>query len=131
VPAADPDAGTVRCGASSCGQSGHEVLPPIEGGECGSGSWERLDAGDVPLLACVPAAQTRIAGSIAMPDLAGARLDLAEDYLDRLGAAHDTSGGGAFGIVVRDRWVVCTTTPPAGETLAQGDAATLFVDRSC
>jgi hypothetical protein len=66
-----------------------------------------------------------------MPDLAGARLDRAEDYLDALGSAHDTSGGGAFGIVVRDNWQVCTTTPPAGRTLAPGDEATLFVDRDC
>jgi hypothetical protein len=66
-----------------------------------------------------------------MPDLTGARLDHAEQYLDRLGAAHDTSGGGAFGVIDSGNWEVCTTTPPAGATLAPDDEAKLFIDRSC
>ena len=131
VPVPAPGAGTVRCDASDCSQGGREVAPPIEGGECGTGSWTRLDDGGAPLLACVPDAPPPTAETVAMPDLAGARLDLAEDYLDRLGAAHDTSGGGAFGVVARDNWQVCTTTPPAGEELAPDDVATLFIDRSC
>jgi hypothetical protein len=135
TPAASASAGTVRCTTSSCTQAGRRVQPPIEQGACGSGSragaWERLDAGSPPLLACVPVNTPPAAQAIAMPDLSGARLDLAERYLDRLGAAHDTSGGGAFGVVVRDNWQVCTTTPPPGTTLAPDDQAKLFIDRSC
>jgi hypothetical protein len=119
----------VRCGASSCSQEGREVEPPIEGGECESGTWARLDDGGAPLLACVP--DSPQASELAMPDLAGARLDRAEDYLDALGLAHDTSGGGAFGVVVRGNWVVCTTTPPAGTVLDPEDDTRLFVDRDC
>jgi hypothetical protein len=130
VPAASATAGTVRCSTDSCTQAGHEVQPPIENGDCGDGSWERIDAGDAPLLACVPA-QPRIPAAIAMPDLTGARLDHAEHYLDRLGAAHDTSGGGTFGVIDSGNWEVCTTTPPAGAALAPDDEAKLFIDRSC
>jgi hypothetical protein len=85
------------------------------------------------LLACVASASPpggRVV-AIAMPDLARARLDRAEKYLDRLGVGRDTSGGGAFGIVIRENWQVCTTTPPAGASLAPDDRAKLFVDRSC
>jgi hypothetical protein len=135
TPAANPSAGTIRCSQTACTQGTRRVVPPIEGGDCGSGasagSWERLDTGSAPLLACVPANEPSAARAIAMPDLGGARLDLAERYLDRLGAAHDTSGGGAFGVVVRDNWEVCTTTPPPGAALAPDRVARLFIDRSC
>jgi hypothetical protein len=135
TPAADPAAGTVRCTDTSCTQSGQRVLPPIEDGACdgGAGSWTRLDDSGAPLLACQPSspAPGDRAVALEMPDLAGARLDRAERYLDALGVEHDTSGGGAFGVVVTENWEVCTTTPPARATVEPADQVRLFIDRSC
>lgn len=122
---------TVRCSASACTQAGRRVQAPIEDGRCGSGSWSRIDAGSPPLIACIPDAAPAARAPAPVPDLAGARLDRAELYLDRLGIGHDTSGGGTFGIVERDNWQVCTTTPAYGATVAPGDGVKLFVDRSC
>jgi hypothetical protein len=137
IPAASPTAGTIRCTETACTQAGRRVQAPIEDGRCGIGagigSWARLDAGAPPLMACVPDAAPpggRTA-TATMPDLAGARLDRAERYLDRLGVAHDTSGGGTFGIVVRDNWRVCTTTPTTGTALAPDATVKLFADRAC
>ena len=123
--------GTVRCTKTKCTQGGHRVQAPIEDGRCGNGTWRRIDAGSPPLLACVPAAAPLVPAPIAMPDLAGARLDLAEDYLDQLGVDHDTSGGGLLGIIDAGNWQVCNTTPPRGATVTPDDTAILFVDHSC
>jgi hypothetical protein len=123
--------GTVRCTATACTQNGHRVQSPIEDGRCGDGTWRRIDASSPPLLACVPAAAPIVPRPLAMPDLAGARLDLAEDYLDQLGIQHDTSGGGILGIIDGSAWQVCTTTPARGSTVAPDDTAVLYVDRSC
>ena len=125
LPAAVAPKGTVRCASTSCTQGGVRVIPPIEGASCGSdGKWTRIDAdGKQPLFACsggIPPA--------AVPDLRGARLDHAEKFLDGIGVDHDTSGGGAFGIIDHGNWTVCTTTPPAGAPLG---SIKLFVDRSC
>jgi hypothetical protein len=106
------------------------VQAPIEDGRCGAGRWARIDAGAPPLIACVPDTKPATAPA-AVPDIAGARLDRAEGYLDRLGVSHDTSGGGAFGPIVRDNWVVCATAPPAAGRIAAGDAVKLFIDRDC
>lgn len=131
LAAASP-ATTVRCSTTACLQSGHRVQPPIEAGRCGNGgTWARVDDGSPPLIACIPAHAPAARGAVPMPDLAGARLDLAEHYLDQLGVGHDTSGGGAFGVVVRDNWRVCTTTPAAGGTVAPGAQVKLFVDHTC
>jgi hypothetical protein len=137
LPPASPTAGTVRCGTTACTQSGRRVQAPIEDGRCASGTvvgaWTRIDAGSPPLIACqpssAPAGGRKVA--IAVPDLADARLDRAETYLDRLGVGHDTSGGGTFGIIDRSNWQVCTTTPRAGATLPPDTSVRLFVDRSC
>ena len=130
LAAPSPTGGTVRCDETNCTQAGGEVQAPIDGGTCGTGEWTRLDA-DYPALYACDGGTPTTSGPIPVPDLAGARLDLAEGYLDGLGVAHDTSGGGAFGVIVPDAWVVCGTTPEAGATLAETDGLTLFVDRSC
>jgi serine/threonine-protein kinase len=137
-PLADPGAGTVRCSGSSCVQDREEVQAPIEGSPCTVGTyrgeWRRVDAGSTtPLFACAPAedAPEGSAPAAPVPDLAGARLDLAEALLDRLGIEHDTSGGGTFGILDRSAWTVCASEPAAGATTAPGDVVTLLVDREC
>jgi len=135
-PAADP-AGTVRCSENACAQGARRVQAPIEDGRCGAGAragtWARIDAGSPPLIACIPSADATAdrAVAIAMPDVGGARLDRAEHYLDRIGVAHGTSGGGFLGILERDNWQVCTTTPAAGASVAPAAKVKLFVDRSC
>jgi hypothetical protein len=137
-PAANPSTGTVRCSSTACAQRGARVVPPIEGAPCRpqgrAGNWERIDAdGQSPLFACIPdesppAGAPRLA---AVPDLGGARLDHAERMLDRLGARHDTSGGGTFGIIDSGNWTVCTTTPASGAPLRPDASVKLYVDRSC
>jgi hypothetical protein len=114
------------------------VVPPIEGSPCTppgrAGEWDRIDAdGQNPLFACVPAESppAGVAPAATVPDLGGARLDLAENFLDRLGVHHDTSGGGTFGIIDRGNWTVCTTEPASGAALTRDDLVKLFVDRSC
>jgi hypothetical protein len=113
------------------------VVPPIEHSICSlqghPGTWRRIDDDRTLLFACVPDASgpdgTRLATIV--PDIAGARLDHAEDYLDGLGVNHDTSGGGTFGIIDSGNWTVCTTTPAAGAALAPDTSVTLFVEGSC
>jgi serine/threonine-protein kinase len=137
-PAADPALATVRCSSTSCTQRGARVVTPIEGSACRpggrAGEWKRIDAdGQNPLFGCVPA-DSPPAGAAPLatvPDLAGARLDHAEELLDRFGVHHDTSGGGTFGIIDSGNWTVCTTTPGAGSALAADASVKLYVDRSC
>jgi predicted Ser/Thr protein kinase len=136
--AADPSLATVRCSSTSCTQGGVRVVTPIEGSACRpggrAGEWQRIDAdGQNPLFGCVPADSPPggAAGLTHVPDLAGARLDHAEELLDRFGVSHHTSGGGVFGIIDSGNWTVCTTTPGAGGALAADASVKLYVDRSC
>jgi len=64
----------------------------------------------------------------AVPDVAGKRLDVAEDTLDALGLHYRTAGGGAFGIVVRSHWFVCEQLPPPKKVAR---SVILTVARSC
>jgi predicted Ser/Thr protein kinase len=138
-PAANPSTGTVRCSTSSCTQHGGRVVPPIEASHCSvagqSGTWHRIDDDTNVLFACVPDESlpdgTPIPAGATVPDLAGARLDHAEGYLDRLGIDHDTSGGGPFGIIDSGNYTVCTTTPGAYTPLTADTSITLFVEGSC
>jgi hypothetical protein len=137
-PAADPSLATVRCSSTACTQAGRRVVTPIEGSACrpggGTGKWQRIDAdGQNPLFGCVPSSSPP-GGANALshvPDLAGARLDHAEQLLDRFGVSHHTSGGGVFGIIDSGNWTVCATTPPDGAALAPDASVKLYVDRSC
>jgi hypothetical protein len=136
--AADPSLATVRCSSAACTQRGTRVVTPIEGSSCRPGGrpaeWQRIDAdGQNPLFGCVPS-ESPPGGTQALatvPDLAGARLDHAEELLDRFGVSHDTSGGGILGIIDSGNWTVCATQPPTGASLAGDVSIKLFVDRSC
>jgi tRNA A-37 threonylcarbamoyl transferase component Bud32 len=125
----DPRGDVVRCANGDCRQRGERMSAPVEDADCGTGgSWQRLDGGGDPaLFACRDGSSTTL---VAAPDLVGARLDRAEDFLDEHGVDHDTDGGGTFGIVVRDNWTVCATDPLPGRSL-RGAGVTLQVDRSC
>lgn len=63
----------------------------------------------------------------AVPDVTGKRLDVAEDTLDAAGLRYRTVGGGAFGVIVRSRWIVCEQSPPPATVAA---SVTLTVARS-
>jgi serine/threonine-protein kinase len=136
--AANPSLATVRCSPTACTQRGTRVVTPIEGSACSPGGrpgeWQRIDAdGQNPLFGCVPndSPPGGAAALASVPDLGGARLDHAEELLDRFGVSHGTSGGGILGIIDRGNWTVCTTTPPAGGALAPDASVKLYVDRSC
>jgi hypothetical protein len=66
-----------------------------------------------------------------MPDLVGQSLADAEALLDQRSIDHDTIGGGLFGIVFSEDWMVCSTSPPGPAFLRRGESVDLVVDRYC
>jgi len=67
-----------------------------------------------------------------MPDLLGARLDVALSDLDGIGFGEDDVelvGGGSFGILDESNWFVCEQRPEPGATTF--DNLRLIVDRTC
>jgi hypothetical protein len=134
TPAPTAAAGTVRCTANLCTQAGRRVQAPIEDGTCGAGigTWSRIDAGDPPLIACVPHdAPVNPPRTITVPDVLGGRLDRVHHYLDNLGIKHDTSGGGLLGILDDSAWMVCASSPAAGARVTPDQTVKLFAERSC
>ncbi len=118
VPPADPSGQTVRCGADRCHQGTAVVKAPTEGRACTRGgrpgTWSHLEAaGYNPMFACVlnEGDQPLAALHPSVPDLAGARLDLAERLLDRSGIPYQTDGAGLLGVVLPQDWTVCSSTP--------------------
>jgi hypothetical protein len=63
-----------------------------------------------------------------VPNVTGDRLDVAEDTLDALGLRYRTTGGGAFGIVLRSHWYVCRQLPAPRHVAS---SVLLTVARSC
>jgi len=63
-----------------------------------------------------------------VPDLRGERLDIAEERLDARGLDFEELGGGAFGILVRSNWYVCSQEPRPGTT---AQSVRLIVERDC
>ena len=59
------------------------------------------------------------------PDVVGQRLDIAKKDLKAAGFRARVSGGGVFGVVLEENWVVCDQQPP------DGDRVDINVDRSC
>jgi Protein kinase domain len=128
---------TVRCNAVTCRQGQAIVAPPREGARCDrgrrSGTWTRIEASGNPMVACVldAADPPLVAVHPTVPDLVGARLDLAERVLDRQGIPWDLDGGGLLGVVVPNNWTVCSTDPPAGDTVPTDLPVTLSIDHDC
>jgi serine/threonine protein kinase len=138
IPAAEGSGPTVRCSAGRCRQGTAVVTAPAAGHACTrggrSGTWTRIEAaGNDPMLACVLDATDPPLSAVhpTVPDLAGARLDLAEHFLDRSGISYETDGGGLLGVVVPQNWTVCSTTPGPGATLPGDASLTLAVDHRC
>lgn len=95
----------------------------------GAGGVVGLGAGgaiEVPKLADAGSQDTE---GIELPDLAGERLDVAEQELSDLGLRTRAEGGGLFGIVVPENWEVCGTDPAGGEETRAGATIRLAVDR--
>jgi len=63
-----------------------------------------------------------------VPNVTGLPLDAAEGRLDSLGLHYDTSGGGAFGIIIRSNWTVCRQSPAPHRVAS---TVVLSVARSC
>ena len=138
VPPADASGPTVRCGADRCHQGAAVVTAPTEGRSCTRGgrpgTWTRLEAaGYKPMFACVLDASDPPLAAVhpSVPDLAGARLDLAERLLDRSGIPYQTDGAGLLGVVLPQNWTVCSSTPDPGATLPTDAPVTLAVDHTC
>jgi serine/threonine protein kinase len=126
---------TVRCATNSCTQGGQRVQTPIDGGNCTVagrvGIWERLDKQGPPMFGCQLDSAGQATASMPMPDVIGARVDWAQNYLDGLGIGHDTLGGGLLGILDESNWMVCASSPKLGATVAAGTKVKLFADHSC
>jgi beta-lactam-binding protein with PASTA domain len=63
-----------------------------------------------------------------VPDVAGERLDVAQEELDDVGVGSEVIGGGTFGVVVRSHWRVCEQHPSPGRV---AKSVELVVARSC
>jgi beta-lactam-binding protein with PASTA domain len=79
----------------------------------------------VLVLACTACGGAR---ARPVPNVAGLRLDIAENTLDAKNFRYRTVGGGAFGIVVRSNWIVCRQRPAAR---TESTSVRLYVARSC
>jgi PASTA domain len=81
----------------------------------------------------VPATRTSggtVIVSTRVPSLAGQRLDVALDRLERSRFTADVEGGGLFGIVEEHNWEVVEQSPAPGTMLEQGSQVTLRVRRA-
>jgi hypothetical protein len=63
-----------------------------------------------------------------VPDVVGQNLDQAEGTLSAQGIGNKVYGGGAFGIVIKSDWTVCSQNPLAGN---EATSVKLVVARSC
>ena len=138
VPPANGSGATVRCADGRCHQGAAAVRAPAGGSACARGgrpgTWTRIEAdGHDPMLACILDASDPPLAAVhpRVPDLAGARLDLAERLLGRSGIPYDTDGGGLLGVVLPQNWTVCSTDPDPGTTLPTDAPVTLAVDHGC
>ena len=127
----------MRCGPpETCRQGTTDVTAPTEGATCRHdsrpGQWVRLDEQSAnPLYGCVPYYPATAAGP-EVPDLAGARLDRAEDLLAADGIRSDTEGDtGILGVIDPSNWTVCEVRPPAGTSLQPGEDVLLMVAHDC
>jgi beta-lactam-binding protein with PASTA domain len=81
----------------------------------------------------VPATRTTggtVIVSTRVPDLAGQRLDVALDRLQRAKFTAKVDGGGLFGIVQESNWEVVEQSPGPGTMLEQGSQVRLRVQRA-
>jgi hypothetical protein len=81
----------------------------------------------------VPATETNggsVIVSTRVPPLVGQPLDVALDRLERSRFTADVEGGGLFGILDEENWVVVEQSPAPGTMLEQGSQVSLRVERA-
>ena len=81
----------------------------------------------------VPATRTSggtVIVSTRVPAVAGQRLDVALDRLERSRFTADVEGGGLFGVLEEHNWEVVEQSPRPGTMLEQGSQVTLRVQRA-
>src|SRR4051812_2130777 len=83
--------------------------------------------------ATAPPPSTGTGGTVVtvtrIPDVIGARLDVAKQRVRRAGFDVNVEGGGTFGVVDETNWRVVSTDPPADNRAERGSAVTLDIDR--
>src|SRR5262249_48971091 len=84
---------------------------------------------EVPKLNDTTAERPAAPSGVAVPDLTGQALDVAERRLDDLGLNSSRVGGGLFGVVIPSDWDVCEQAPPPGSSARRGSTVRLLVDR--
>lgn len=71
----------------------------------------------------------RVITTTAVPDVLGARLDVAKQRVRRAGFDVSVSGGGVLGVVDDTNWQVVAQDPPGGNTLERGSTITVDIER--
>ncbi len=66
---------------------------------------------------------------VAVPDVTGQRLDVAESRMKQLGFLTERKGGGLFGVQIVTNWDVQTQEPAGGTMLQPGSTVKLHVTR--
>lgn len=112
------------------GAAGYLILDPLGEGEANVASSAAIPAsgagGADPLEDGASTAEDQADSAPAgPPDVIGARLDIGRAELERAGYRASVSGGGAFGVIVEQNWVICEQEGP------DGDVVDIRVDRSC
>ncbi len=82
-------------------------------------------------LQTAPAEATTAVAGVPVPPLVGRRLDEASQLLLNAGLDRQVDGGGLLGVLDDTAWVVCSTTPGAGQRLEPPATVVVHVDRSC
>ena len=66
---------------------------------------------------------------VAVPDVIGDPLDVAERELRDAGLRSNRVGGGLFGVIIAAEWDVCDASPEPESTARPGSTVDLLVDR--
>ncbi len=80
----------------------------------------------------VPGVATRpgpVITTTTLPRVVGERLDVARERLERQEFAVEVEGGGLFGVLSEDNWVVTAQSPRPGERREVGSRVVLTIDR--
>jgi hypothetical protein len=65
-----------------------------------------------------------------LPQVVGERLDVARERLERQDFAVELDGGGLFGVLSEENWVVVAQAPAAGARREVGSRVVLTIDRA-
>jgi hypothetical protein len=74
---------------------------------------------------------TTAESGVPVPPLVGQRLDEASAMLQQARLRREVDGGGVFGVLDESAWMVCSTTPAAGDRVERDAVVVVHVDRAC